>query len=631
MHHTILTKPNQSPAVTKPDTPVKRAASHVDYFVFVLLGVLLTMAVIVFALFIMPQSPTLAGGGEVTATPTELVQFIPTGVAKPFEPPVANQGGTCIQGSIIDVYHQARGSGWEVSAKPVPPETVDNVHTTTADSQGRFKLNDMAAGNYTVECVLPEGWQAFTPTTFQVTLNGDPKAGCAVVRCKVEALACIEVIKRDRNGSGVFEWIGLPGWKFTATSSSGITKEAVTDGEGIARMMNLPPGTWTIVEEPKTGWKPTSGYPEARVIDLPSPREPGVCQEVDFVNQQVHTGGIVVKKEDRWGKPLAGWLMTISRRDGTYPNQSAYTALDGNAYFDNLPLGEWIVSETVQDWWQPVGDLTRLVNLDTPGAYKQVTFVNEPLGCVDGYKINHLDQGLSGWQINAVNNTTGETFTTVTGLDGYFQFKKLTLGTWTISEVLQDGWTPVTLPEFTVDVDQQGVCKHVRFKNRTDYACVDVWKKDSYDGAGLPNWVINLQPAFGGEVKQGVTDGTGWVRFNQLSPGTYIVSEVLQTGWAPVGQTSSTITIEASGTCAQVTFYNRQATPTPTITPTPIVTVTPTYTCVPCITHYIIQPGDTLKAIARRFGISVALLRSANNLPEGATIYAGQVLCIPDP
>ncbi len=45
---------------------------------------------------------------------------------------------------------------------------------------------------------------------------------------------------------------------------------------------------------------------------------------------------------------------------------------------------------------------------------------------------------------------------------------------------------------------------------------------------------------------------------------------------------------------------------------------------------HVVQRGDTLSQIAARYGVSVAALVAANNLPNAARIYAGQVLAIPN-
>ncbi|GMQ77962.1 MAG: hypothetical protein BMS9Abin02_0454 [Anaerolineae bacterium] len=47
-------------------------------------------------------------------------------------------------------------------------------------------------------------------------------------------------------------------------------------------------------------------------------------------------------------------------------------------------------------------------------------------------------------------------------------------------------------------------------------------------------------------------------------------------------------------------------------------------------TTYVIQPGDTLFAIARNFGVSVQAIAAANNIVNPNLIYAGQTLTIPD-
>ncbi|NYI41235.1 lytic transglycosylase domain-containing protein [Demequina lutea] len=45
---------------------------------------------------------------------------------------------------------------------------------------------------------------------------------------------------------------------------------------------------------------------------------------------------------------------------------------------------------------------------------------------------------------------------------------------------------------------------------------------------------------------------------------------------------------------------------------------------------YVVQPGDTVTAIARGHGVSVSTIVASNNLDARATIYAGQHLTLPD-
>jgi uncharacterized surface anchored protein len=328
---------------------------------------------------------------------------------------------------------------------------------------------------------------------------------------------------------------------------------------------------------------------------------------------QIHGGCIQVQKVDAAGQPLANWKVIIERPDGTQASVSRYTNNLGIATFDNLALGEWKVKEDVKANWRAVGDSEKVVNLTTPGNCVTVDFKNEALGCVAGYKINDLDHGLPGWTIVA-RNADGVEYTTVTDKNGFFQFHQLSMGTWTISEVLQTGWEPVTPSEFDVVITRPFVCEEVRFKNRTSYACVDIYKFDATDSVGLPGWEIHIKPAYGGTVQTGTTDGTGHVRFNGLTPGTYVISETVQSGWVSVTAQQQMVTLSASGMCNVVTFKNRQ----------PTMPVKPGG----CRLWYRIQWGDTLYSIARRYGTSVDALKRANGL-WGDTIYTGRSLCIP--
>ena len=81
------------------------------------------------------------------------------------------------------------------------------------------------------------------------------------------------------------------------------------------------------------------------------------------------------------------------------------------------------------------------------------------------------------------------------------------------------------------------------------------------------------------------------------------------------------------------------ATPEPTVTPEPTATPEPTVTPEPTATpapqsgtrRYVVQPGDTLRAIAERNGVTVEALLRANNLTPAAAdnLRVGQELIIP--
>lgn len=64
-------------------------------------------------------------------------------------------------------------------------------------------------------------------------------------------------------------------------------------------------------------------------------------------------------------------------------------------------------------------------------------------------------------------------------------------------------------------------------------------------------------------------------------------------------------------------------------TSTTTTAVAPTTAPAPAVTTYEVQRGDTLSAIAQRFGTTVDALVAANGLADPDVLAVGQVLAIP--
>lgn len=577
-------------------------------------------------------SSTVIMGDEIPASPANPLQTLSVrtyNIPLPqsengavYEPPVPNQGGTCIDGYVIDSYHVKFESGWTILVT-TPSGAVLNQQLADFN----FKFGDLPAGTYLVELKMNDGYRPFTPTKFPVTLSGVGD-DCASVRFKVETLPCLEVIKVDANGGEDGVQLGLPDWEFTVTNGNTSLKQT-TDGVGRTIFKNLTPGTWKVTETMKEGWMPASGQTTERQVELYPPENPDQCICILFVNQQVHDAAIIVEKYDVAGNPVSDWEVNLTRDDGTQPPQQGFTNSAGQVVFNGLALGKWTVTEEVPHQWRPVGPTSQGVVLERPGYAVVVKFINEPLSCIDGYKINHLDQGLPNWVINAVNTETGQEAQTVTDANGYFIFDTLSLGTWVLSEELQEGWEPVTSPKFEVQITEPFKCTTVRFKNRTNYACIDIWKKDQIDGAGLPGWQFTVTPAYGGESIIGITDGTGYVRFNGLTPGDYIVEEAVAPGWTAVSDPVVHLDdLEATGLCTELEFINIQ---------THMIDEDKNYPDEPkkpkkdssCPLWYTVKRGDTVWAIGQRYDVPASAIARVNHLKNPSLIHTGQTLCIP--
>ena len=557
---------NPKPGSTMSNTVLKR-------MVQMMFAAIVVVVFVGVAMFTLPRQSTASGsnqlGNAVPAaalisdaqpqaqpTPNSQKEVVPPDYAPGggFYPPVVDQGGDCISGYVIDVYHQNAGAGWEIV---VTSKETGQVWTQITGVDGHYSFSPLPAGTYVVEIKYREGWRAFTLQSFEVTLSGEPGV-CAVTRFKMEALPCLIVRKIDKNSAGLPNPVGLADWPITVRNGD-YSETKLTDWDGYAEFRYLVPGTWIVEEANQIGWIPEVGQPSS--ITLSSPRQPYTCERIVLVNKQLHTSCIAAKKVDDQGRPLANWVINLVRKDGTRPPRQTVTDANGYAFFLDLELGEWIVSEVVQDGWQPVGETSYTVNLDVPTTLcPTVTFINQPTGCIEGLKINHYDQGLPNWRINATHTATGQQLSTITDINGYFKFENMLLGEWVIREEMQPGWEAVTPGELTVTLTDPFKCEQIRFKNMTEFACLDVYKYDD-TGAPLPGWTMILEPAYGGEQLTGITDGSGWVRFNKLTPGEYYVTEIVQEGWDPITPIHQYVRVEATGTCRIMEFYNEQESP----------------------------------------------------------------------
>jgi len=99
---------------------------------------------------------------------------------------------------------------------------------------------------------------------------------------------------------------------------------------------------------------------------------------------------------------------------------------------------------------------------------------------------------------------------------------------------------------------------------------------------------------------------------------------------------TSTVTLTDTPTATPTITSTATPTDTPTVTPTgvpptltPTSTPAPTVTPGPCAYTYVVRFGDTLWSIARRFGTTVQAIVQANGIINPNYIWVGQVLCIP--
>jgi hypothetical protein len=242
----------------------------------------------------------------------------------------------------------------------------------------------------------------------------------------------------DLNGSGDWESgeLGVEGFVFDITGPEDYLDQ-VTSIDGLITLSDIPIGTYIITEEPlPDGWEktePTAGYSQQAEVTT------GGSVQVDFGNQQV--GDLEIIKEDDTGAGLSGWSFDV-----TGPvNRSGDTGGGGVLLFEDIPVGDYTVEETMEPGWtNVVPDTGPPYTMDATVSFNAkttVTFVNEEtIGDLEIIKKDELGAGLSGWHFEVTGpvNRSGDT-----GAGGVLLFEDIPVGSYTVTETMKGGWTSI--------------------------------------------------------------------------------------------------------------------------------------------------------------------------------------------
>ena len=506
--------------------------------------------------------------------------------------------------------------GWEIQIKPkYHGEWLSGV----TDKGGQVRFDDLKPGKWLVKELLPYPWEPADPDTGEMEIELHPMAddedcGKLVFKNRRLPTGCVEGYKVDDQHRP------LPGWEVCTylNSAPAIQFCTETDEQGYFRLDDLVFGEWILWETVQAGWTPVTADKFPVTVDNEE-----VCQQVRFKNRPPDLCAQGYKLDDK-GFGLGGWTISAWPKDN--PDWVLETISEPNGHYRicGVTLGTWVFEEERLLGWTALAGERIEVDVTYPGPGMDVpapTFRNEPpSGCIEGWKIDDREVGLPLWNITIQNVATGQTQHAWTDGTGYFQFCGLPMGDYLVWEELQSGWKPISPPqlEVTLEPSDEPVIAIVVFVNKQVKRdiCIDGYKKDIYDGAGLPNWEVKLLDLKGNVLATTTTDGTGYYLFGNLDPGTYVVEETVQGGWWPVSATSykATVTFPPKFDCTHVSFTNRQKTTPP-----------------PCVTWHVVQKCETLSYIAMRYGVSVSAIMAANGLTDPNFIWVGQKLCIPDP
>jgi subtilisin-like proprotein convertase family protein/protocatechuate 3,4-dioxygenase beta subunit len=468
------------------------------------------------------------------------------------------------------------------------------VDRSLPSTGGMYNFGTVPVGTHKVFTTTPTGWAQSAPASPGYYLVTTTQAGQAVTGrnfgfYQYGSIAGQKFNDLDGDGTRDTGEPGLAGWtmQLDLGNNGTVDRTAVTDVNGNYVFDSVAPGNHKVTEAAQSGWVLTTpAAPGSRVVTVTSGT---AIVGQDFGNFQLVTvsglafndlNGNGVQEGGESG--LAGWTITLDESSNGTVERSVTTGADGAYAFTGVGPGSYLVAEVVQSGWTKT--------LPTAAGYTVTThsgqaaagnaFGNVPqYGSIAGLKFNDLDgdgtrdagePGLAGWtmQLDLGNNGTVDR-TTLTDVDGNYIFDAVLPGTHKVTEVTQSGWvltTPDVPGSWVVAVPNGGAVVDRNFGNFQLVTVSGLAFSDlNGDGvqqsgeSGLAGWTITLDLDNNGSVDRATTTGTdGSYAFAAVGPGTHLVAEVVQSGWAKTLPTAAgyTVTTHSGQAAAGNVFGN---------------------------------------------------------------------------
>ncbi len=426
--------------------------------------------------------------------------------------------------------------------------------TATTGTDGGYCFNDLLAGTYTISETQQEGWQQTypaSPGTHTISLSpGVNLIGIDLGNKEILNPDCID-----------FENNSMNDWQ-----ANNILTSFQQDGNNHFIQTTDQAGVSTFY----TTSKPYNG----NWTSLFSNGCGSLCFDVTFIyGGDVYNGQTppqtltpYIAIEGNGFKASFVVNQSISVGDGWHTFCAPLSFLNSDGTLPSNSDGYWIMTVgTANDWNTLLTNVTKVRLLADPTSFQGEKIgydniclnntgdCNPPvtLGSICGIKILDKDEdgekdsnedGIPNWTIYLSNGTS--TISTTTDANGNYCFDDLPAGTYSVSEEQRTGWKQIFPPDpgiHTITLSAGEELTNINFSNVEDitiqlgYICGIKFNDINGDGnqdlpdeVGLPNWTFNLT---GAANLTATTDIRGNFCFENLRPGDYIITEVIQDGW----------------------------------------------------------------------------------------------------
>lgn len=415
-------------------------------------------------------------------------------------------------------------------------------------------LVTLNAGSYSVGETGPAGYAASMSSDCSGSIAIGESKTCTVTNNDVAPqLTVIKHVVTDNGGTAV---AGDFTMNVTATDPS----QASFPGNEAGTTITLDAGSYSVGETGPSGYAPSLSADCSGSIGI------GQTKTCTVTNDDIQPKLTVIKHvvNDHGGSAVAGdFTMNVT---GSAAAPSSFAGSEAGTLVA-LNAGAYSVGETGPAGYaaSPSVDCSGSIAV---GEEKTCTLTNDDMPAeIRGMKFEDLngngvkdlgEPGLAGWTIELSGDATD---TEVTDVNGVYAFTGLSVGTYTVTEQQQAGWTQMTADPAPVTVGLGDVVTNVDFGNFENVAVTGYkWHDRDADAAKgtleeyLPGWTMFIDEDANGLLDSGeqsaVTDVNGVYTLSDLAPGTYTVCEQQQLAWVqtfPLSGVCHTVTVSQSG------------------------------------------------------------------------------------
>jgi len=362
--------------------------------------------------------------------------------------------------------------------------------------------------------------------------------------------------------------------KLTGTTNDGhtVSMTGKTNSNGKYTFRNLKAGKYTVKEVVPTGYKCVSANGSSRETTISksyTTRSFIFKNEPKTVPTEV-SGKIKVTKSCSDGK-VEGieFTLTGTHKGGGAHSEKGYTNASGVVTFDDLPEGDYEITETVPEDYSPVGSSTQSVKVTESKTYT-LNFVNKPDGHWEptpdpdptptptpdpdpGTLIvtKTSDDGVvSGVSFTLYNASTNQTITTNSSGKATASLDPGTYYVW--ENDIPDRYEDPGLQSVTI---VENGTSYLTFNNKLKANGSLEIHKTSEDGnvSGISFYIEKEDGTYSNVI---TTDASGIARATHIPTGTYKVYEMLD-GDTYEYPDPQTVEVTDTGSSASVTFHNK--------------------------------------------------------------------------